>query len=131
MTVADTSALLAVVFAEPDAAAYAGRLDADFIELSAASLTEAYLVAHGRSTDGVHVELLDALIANHVDRIVPVDEAHARAAIEAWLRWGRGRHPAGLNYGDCLAYATAELAGSALLFKGDGFARTDIPSALA
>jgi ribonuclease VapC len=58
--------------------------------------------------------------------VISFDPPHSQLAIEAWLRFGRGRHPAGLNFGDCLAYATARLAGRPLLCKGDDFAKTDL-----
>ena len=58
--------------------------------------------------------------------VVPFTDAHFGTAADAWLRYGRGRHPASLNFGDCLAYATARLAGEPLLFTGDDFARTDV-----
>jgi ribonuclease VapC len=58
--------------------------------------------------------------------VVPFDSAHSQLATEAWLRYGRGRHPARLNFGDCLAYATARLAGRPLLRKGEDFPKTDV-----
>ena len=65
-----------------------------------------------------------------MERIVDVDRDHAWAAVGAWRRFGKGRHPAGLNFGDCFSYATARLAGVPLLFKGDDFSQTDIASVL-
>lgn len=64
-----------------------------------------------------------------VERIADVDAAHSRAALLAWRRFGRGRHPAGLNFGDCVSYATASLADAPLLFKGRDFAQTDLRAA--
>jgi ribonuclease VapC len=61
--------------------------------------------------------------------VVPFTDAHFGTALDAWLRFGRGRHPAGLNFGDCLAYATARVAGEPLLFVGDDFRKTDIAAA--
>ena len=58
--------------------------------------------------------------------LIPFGESHYGAAVDAWLRYGKGRHPAALNFGDCLSYAVAQLAGEPLLFVGDDFARTDI-----
>jgi len=58
--------------------------------------------------------------------VVPFDSAHWQTAADAWLRYGRGRHPAGLNLGDCLAYATARLAGRPLLCKSEDFQKTDL-----
>jgi ribonuclease VapC len=57
---------------------------------------------------------------------VPFGDAHYGTAVEAWLRFGKGRHPAGLNFGDCLSYATARLAGQPLLCTGEDFSKTDI-----
>ncbi len=65
-----------------------------------------------------------------ISEIVPFEAAHARAAREAFDRFGRGRHPAALNFGDCLTYATARVAGMPLLFVGDDFARTDLEPAM-
>ena len=61
---------------------------------------------------------------------MPVTAEHLKAARRAWRRYGKGRHPAALNFGDCFAYALAQATGEPLLFKGDDFARTDIPPAL-
>jgi ribonuclease VapC len=69
---------------------------------------------------------LELLVAGVVDHIVPVDEEHARAATGAWRRFGKGRHPAALNFGDCFTYATASLANLPLLFKGNDFNQTDL-----
>ena len=69
---------------------------------------------------------LDGLLARAGARVLPFTEAHARAATQAFLRYGKGRHPAGLNFGDCMAYAVAQAEGKALLFTGEDFARTDV-----
>ncbi len=127
--VADTSAVLAIVFNEPDYAAYADALDQSYALMSSATLTEALIVAESRTgPPGVHV--LRSLIDIIIDEIVPLDADHADAAHAAFRRFGKGRHPAGLNLGDCFSYATARLANSPLLFKGRDFAQTDLPSAL-
>ena len=70
--------------------------------------------------------LLTRLLNEASIAIVPFGEAHFSAAVEAWLRFGKGRHPAALNFGDCLSYAVAGLADAPLLCAGDDFARTDI-----
>ena len=93
--------------------------------LSSASLTEALVVVQGRQGPDA-VQDLRLLIDQVVTEIVPLDSAHAEAAFAAWQRFGKGRHPAGLNLGDCFSYATARLANSPLLFKGDDFAQTDL-----
>lgn len=129
MIVADSSALAAIVFGEPDYAIYADALDTNDVWLSTASLTEARLVTEGRQGPAA-AEELDRIVAAAVDRVVPYDEEHALAAHRAWRRFGKGRHAASLNLGDCMAYATAKVAGAPLLFKGDDFTQTDIASAL-
>jgi len=122
---ADTSALIAVVLGEPEAERFLAALEADAVTISAASLAEGMIVVEARQGPDASRDL-DLLVAGVVDRITPVDEAHARAAIGAWRRFGKGRHPAGLNFGDCFAYATASLADLALLFKGEDFSQTDL-----
>jgi ribonuclease VapC len=126
--VADTSALIAVVLGESDAERFLAALQANEVTVSAASLTEAAIVAEARQGLDAARDL-ELLVSGVVDRIAEVDEAHARAAVSAWRRFGKGRHPAGLNFGDCCAYATASLAGVPLLFKGDGFTQTDLRAA--
>ena len=77
-----------------------------------------------------YFEAADALLALGAVSVVPATHAHARAALDAWRRFGKGRHPARLNMGDCFAHALAREAGAPLLFKGDDFSHTDIRSAL-
>jgi ribonuclease VapC len=98
------------------------------VTISAVSFTEASIVVEARQGLDAGRDL-ELLVAGVVDRVVPVDEAHARVAIGAWRRFGKGRHPAGLNFGDCFAYATASLANLPLLFKGDDFVQTDLRAA--
>lgn len=128
MIAADTSALIAVVLGESDAERFLAALRSDAVTISAVSLTEASIVAEARQGLDAGRDL-ELLVAGVVDRVVAVDEAHARAAAGAWRRFGKGRHPAGLNVGDCFAYATASLANLPLLFKGDDFAQTDLRAA--
>ena len=128
MIAADTSALLAVVLGEPDAERFLAALQSNPVSISAVSLVEASIVVEARQ--GVDAARdLELLVTGVVDRVVAVDEVHARAAAGAWRRFGKGRHPAGLNFGDCFAYATASLANLALLFKGDDFTQTDLRAA--
>jgi ribonuclease VapC len=122
---ADTSALIAVVLGESDAERFLATLRSDSVTISSVSLTEALMVAEARQGPDASRDV-ELLVAGAVDRIVPVDEMHARAATSAWRRFGKGRHPAGLNFGDCFAYATASLANLPLLFKGNDFAQTDL-----
>ena len=129
MIVVDSSALVAVVLGEPDAEVFRDVLGTGVIALSAASLTETRMVVESRAGMDATRDL-DLLVADAEIDVVAYDSAHAEAAHAAWRRFGKGRHPASLNLGDCMAYATARLAGAPLLFKGDDFAQTDIASAL-
>lgn len=129
MIVADSSALVAVVLGEPDAEVFRDVLGTGVIALSAASLTETRMVVESRAGMDATRDL-DLLVADAEIDVVAYDSAHAAVAHTAWRRFGKGRHPASLNLGDCMAYATARLAGAPLLFKGDDFAQTDIVSAL-
>ncbi len=127
MTVVDTSALVAVLLKEPAARACSEMLEADpDLLMSAATLTEAMIVAGRRGVD----EEMDALIDGLAIEIVPLMRADARRAAEAHARWGKGVHRAGLNFGDCFAYALAKQRDCALLFVGDDFAHTDIKPAM-
>jgi ribonuclease VapC len=127
--VADSSALLAIVLGEPDSGLHAVALEQSQVLLSSATLTEALIVTEARKgPEGVQV--LRALIELGVDEIVPLSADHAQAAHAAFRRFGKGRHPAGLNLGDCFSYATARLANVPLLFKGNDFTQTDIAAAL-
>lgn len=128
--VVDTSALMAILLEEPDALRFAQALhDAEGLRMSAPSWLEAAQVATGRR--GVQgYARFDALVRSLAIEIVPCDKAMARTAYEAWLRFGKGRHPASLNYCDCFSYALAKLRGEPLLFKGDDFSKTDLVAAL-
>lgn len=128
MIAADTSALVAVVLGEPDAERFLAALRSDAVAVSAVSLAEAAIVVEARQGPDAARDL-ELLVEGAVDRVVGVDDAHARAAVLAWRRFGKGRHPAALNFGDCFAYATASLANLPLLFKGDDFTQTDLLAA--
>lgn len=128
--VIDTSALLAILRNEPEGPPFARALEAAAeCVMSAASFVETSIVIEARhGAEGLRD--LDQLIAKARIEIVAVDQDQALVARRAFSRFGKGRHAAGLNFGDCFAYALAEVRGSALLFKGDDFGRTDIESAL-
>ena len=129
--VIDTSALVAVLRTEPDAAAFAHAIaEAHVRRLSVASYVEAGAVIDG-SRDPIASRRLDELLhAAHV-RIEPVTVEQGELARAAYRDFGKGSgHPAALNYGDCFAYALARALDEPLLFKGDDFARTDVASAL-
>lgn len=128
--VVDTSALLAILLAEDDAGRFARAMEqADRCSLSAASYLEAALVIDNRG-DAVAAREFDRLIRRAGIVIEPVSFDQAQIARQAYRDFGKGRHPAGLNFGDCLAYALAKSLDEPLLFKGDDFAQTDIEAAL-
>lgn len=128
--VVDTSALLCILLDAPDAPRYAESLAAaPRVLVGAPTWLEASLVVMARLGPEGQAELLLLLEALQ-GMVVPFDEATAYAAYAGWVRFGRGRHPAGLNFGDCCAYAVAARHGEPLLYKGDDFARTDVASAL-
>ena len=127
----DTSALIAILRDEPEAAACARAIEAASRRLvSAANFLEAAIVIDG-SRDPVASRRFDDLLREAQLVIEPVTESQARIAREAHRDFGRGSgHPARLNFGDCFAYALARLTGEPLLFKGTDFANTDITPAL-
>ena len=123
--VVDTSALIAILFEEPEAARFARRIaDTSNPVMSAASYLEAGVVVLGRHGPS-YLPRIDQALDRLRIMVVPVTPEHARLAIAAYERFGKGRHPAGLNYGDCFSYALAQARGEPLLAKGDDFARTD------
>jgi ribonuclease VapC len=126
----DSSSVVSVLFEEEGH----GRLveamaGADVLAIGAPTLLETGMVAagafdlHGRTLVSQFLERWSVVVA-------PFDNRHSLIAIEAFLRYGKGRHPAALNYGDCMTYATARLAEMPLLFVGDDFRQTDITPAL-
>ena len=125
----DTSAILAIMLAEEDMIRYEEAIaDASSRRMSAGTLLETYIVVEGKA-GLAGVEQLNALVQRASIEVVPVTVDHVHAAHLAWRRFGKGNHPAGLNFGDCFAYALAEINGEPLLFKGQDFARTDIEAA--
>jgi len=124
--VVDSSALLAILLNEPDADAIRTAFDHDDVRLlSAATLLETSMVIESRKGEGGSRDL-DLLIGKSKIEVVPVDEDQVNEARRAWRRFGRGRHPAGLNYGDLFSYALSRTTGQPLLFKGHDFSRTDV-----
>lgn len=122
----DTSAILAVLLEEPEQAGFLRKIgEASVVGVGAPTLTETSVVLAARLGSGAAL-LLDQLIARAGLVVIPFESAHWRVASDAWLRFGRGRHPAALNLGDCLSYATARVAGRPLLCKGEDFPRTDL-----
>jgi ribonuclease VapC len=128
--IVDTSALLAILRDEPEAAACASAIEGSTVcRLSAANFVEAAAVVDG-SRDPIASRRFDDLL-NAADIVVePVTVAQARTAREAYRDFGKGSgHPAKLNFGDCFAYALAKITGEPLLFKGDDFVHTDVKRA--
>jgi ribonuclease VapC len=124
--VIDTSVLIAILLGEPSSRQLIAVLDAATTrKISAASVVEASLVLLARHGEAGDVQL-DRLVQKLGAEIVPVDTEQVTAARDAALRFGRGRHPAALNFGDCFSYALAVVSAEPLLFVGDDFAKTDI-----
>ena len=126
----DTSAVLAILFGDADAECYENAIAAAWPRrMSAVALLEAAMVVEGRG-DAAAGQALDTFLEKASVEFVAVTAEHAIAARRAWRRFGKGNHPAALNFGDCFAYALAEATGEPLLFKGTDFARTDVAVAL-
>jgi ribonuclease VapC len=126
----DTSALAAIFFGEPDAALYTQLIHgADRCLISAANFVELSIVIEGQIGPDAGRQC-DAFFRRAGIVIEPVTVEQAHLARQAFLDFGKGRHPAGLNFGDCFAYALAKITGEVLLFKGEDFKKTDITSAL-
>lgn len=127
MIVIDTSALMALLLGEPGADAIAEVLGSEeSLSISAGTLAEALIVAERRGFREELTQLLEGLSV-HVDEVAA---AGAVMVAQAYSAWGKGVHPAGLNFGDCFAYAVAKNSGARLLFVGEDFAKTDIVPAL-
>lgn len=127
--IVDTSAVLAVLFAEADAEVYARSIiETSPCRMSVANLLETAIVVESRSGLAAGHQL-DVFLEKAGMELVPVTPQQVEAARLAWRRFGRGNHPARLNFGDCFAYALAEARGEPLLFKGKDFAQTDIDPA--
>jgi ribonuclease VapC len=128
--VVDSSALAAILLGEPDGPIYATAMGAAVqVAMSAATYLEIAIVLDSGADPRAGREL-DALIRRIPIDVVPVTQLQAQIARQAYLDFGRGNHPARLNFGDCFAYALAKELGEPLLFKGDDFAQTDIEPAL-
>lgn len=124
--VVDTSAVLAVVFEEPEAAAFAELLATSSLTLiSAVSWLETGIVVEARKGRAAVRDYRSLLAAARV-KTVEFTAEQAQVALAAWQRYGKGHHKAGLNLGDCCAYALSKTAGRPLLFKGADFSQTDV-----
>ena len=131
----DSSAVLAVLFSEPGYLALVDRmLEADTLRIGAPTLVESSLVFESRVRGASQNKSADRRARDEVHdlvrelgvTIVPFGEAEWHRAVQAFAKYGRGRHKAGLNFGDCLAYATAAAAGDSLLYVGNDFRHTDL-----
>ena len=127
--IVDSSAVLAVLLDEPDAEHFDTVIaNAHACRMSLANVFEASIVMEGRGGESAG-QYLDSFLDGAEIEQVPVTAEHVASARQAWRRFGKGNHPAALNFGDCFAYALAEVTGEPLLFKGDDFALTDIEAA--
>ena len=127
MIAVDTSALMAIMLNEPRADACAAALEAeDRLLISAGTVAEALIVAGRRNVGEEVTQLIDGLGLE----IVSVTPASARRIAEAYEKWGKGVHPAALNFGDCFAYEVAKEHGCPLLYVGEDFSQTDIEGVL-
>ena len=128
--VVETSAMLAILQDEPERRAFNEALEAaDSRVMSVASFVEVSIVVYARhGAEGIHD--LDRFLQRAQVELVVVDQEQGRVARDAFRRFGKGRHPAGLNFGDCFAYALAAVLGQPLLYKGEDFAKTDVVPAV-
>lgn len=124
--IVDTSALVAILRAEPEADRLIDRLLAvSEVRISAGTLLEARIIAEREGG----TEELEELIAVAAIEVVPADARQIDLAFDGFCRFGKGRHPAGLNFGDLFAYGLARATGEPLMFKGGDFAQTDVQAA--
>jgi ribonuclease VapC len=126
----DTSAVLAILKDEAEAASFGDALSgADRVAIAAPTLVELGIVAESRAGEGIRPRI-DHLLQSLDIEVVPFTAEHAAVALDGWRRFGKGRHPAGLNLGDCFAYALAVARDEPLLFKGADFSLTDVKAAI-
>ncbi len=125
MIVVDTSAVVAVLFGEAGGDAIAQKLTASPCVMSAATRVELGIVIEAK-TGAAGTQLLEEFLSRVDMQIEPVDARLAEEALVCWRRFGKGRHAAGLNFGDTFSYALARRLGQPLLFVGDDFSRTDV-----
>jgi ribonuclease VapC len=126
----DTSAVLAVLRNEDDAANFAEKIRlADSCRISAPTFVELSMVLEATAGD-TGIRACDAFFRGNEILIEPFTEDHALAARQAFSSYGKGRHPAGLNLGDCFSYALAKVSGEPLLFKGNDFRNADVTPAI-
>lgn len=124
--IVDSSAIVAIVFKEPGYEELLSRMEnAPIAAAGAPTLAETAIVLSARLGD-----LADGLLERLIDELdiqeIPFGEIHWRESVEAYRRFGKGRHPASLNFGDCMTYSVASLTGEPLLFVGSDFSKTDV-----
>lgn len=125
--VLDTSAVLAILLGEPEAVTFSQAIEAAPVRLmSTVSVLEAALVIESRKGPNGRRDL-DQFLKDGVTEMVAFDPLQVHVAREAFLKFGKGRHPAALNITDCCSYALAMTSGEPLLFKGNDFSQTDVP----
>ena len=128
--VIDSSALISVIRAEPGSHLLLSEMRATFSRLVAApTAVEASVVMLARFGEAGLADLYDFMTQTSME-VVPFADEHMRLAVDAFRRFGRGRHPAALNFGDCFSYALSKATGEPLLFKGEDFSRTDVRKVL-
>lgn len=126
----DTSAIIAVLFNESDARIYAEAIvKSENCRISAATFLETAIVIEAQ-TENAGIQQFDAFIRRAGIIVEPVTQDQAQIARQAYSDFGKGRHPAGLNFGDCFSYAFSKASGEPVLFKGGDFGKTDIGSAV-
>jgi ribonuclease VapC len=129
--VVDTSALLAIFLAEPERKRFLELITrAETRSISAANMLETGIVLEARKGEAAGREF-DLFLHHAKFDVVAADSEQMEIARLAWRKYGKGRHPAGLNFGDCFAYALAKATGEPILFKGDDFKQTDLSPVLA
>lgn len=127
--IVDTSAILAIFLAEPERAQFLKLMNqAETRRISAVNVLETGIVLEARRGEAAGREF-DLFLHRAQFEVVPADSDQVEIARIAWRKYGKGRHAAGLNFGDCFAYALAKVTSEPLLFKGDDFAHTDLQAA--
>jgi ribonuclease VapC len=125
--VLDSSAILAIAFGEDERDVFLRLIEArGRLAISAVVYYEASIAAAGKARNKKIAVTIDAFLENKLVEVVPLDAEGSRQARAAYFRFGRGYHPAGLNFADCFSYALAKMRNDTLLFKGDDFLKTDI-----
>ena len=125
MNVVDTSAVVAILFEEPGAGNLEHELGSELCVMSAATRVELGIVVEAKKGPA-GTQLLEELLGRVGMTVAPVDSELADQAVICWRRFGKGRHPAGLNFGDTFSYALARRLGQPLLFVGTDFSQTDL-----